>query len=100
MNIKRLTKEQFIERVKDLYSKFYNHLQGVSFEEFYNEALSEYKKQQNMSDAELEQYRLKAYREIIGEANKLVSEEERKKLEEEDMKILNEQDFLENGKNK
>ena len=50
MNIKRLTKEQFIERVKDLYSKFYNHLEGVSFEEFYNEALSEYNKQQQMAD--------------------------------------------------
>lgn len=99
MNIKRLTKEQFIERVKDLYSKFYNHLEGVSFEEFYNEALSEYNKQQQMADEELNKYRLKSYYEIIGEANKLSTDEERKKLEEEDMKILNQQDFLENGRN-
>lgn len=99
MVIKRLTKEQFIERVKDLYSKFYNHLEGVTFEEFYNEALAEYNKQQQMSDEELNHYRLKTYHEIIGEANKLSTDEERKKLEEEDMKTLNEQDFLENDRN-
>lgn len=100
MKPKRLTKEEFVERVKDLYGRFKDRLEGVSFEEFYNDSLAEYNKQQNMSDEDLEKYRLKSYNEIVGEANKLVSEEERKKYEEEDMRILNKQDFMENARDK
>lgn len=100
MKPKRLTKEEFVERVKDLYGKFYSHLEGVSFQEFYEEALKEFQKQQKMSDEELESYRVRQFKDLIKETDKLISLEEKKRYEEEDMKILNEQDLMENARNK
>lgn len=95
----RLTKEQFIERVKDLYIRFgkdlYNNdnFQKITFDEFYNDALKEYQKQQNMSDEELVKYRLKEYNELVNDVNKLTTQEERDKFQQESLQQLTEEDI-------
>lgn len=88
---KRLTKEELIDRTKDLWAKFYGRLPEVSFEEFYAEVLQEYAKQQLMSDEELEKYRLSEYHKLVEEVNKDLTPEEKQKLEEEDSKIIDEE---------
>lgn len=94
----RLTKEQFIERVKDLYIRFGNQLYAddfkkIPFEEFYNDALKEYQKQQKMSDEELQQYRNIQFNELVNDVNKLTTEEERQKLQQETLQQLNQEDI-------
>lgn len=94
----RLTKEQFIERVKDLYIRFNNQLytsdfKKIPFEEFYNDALKEYQKQQNMSDEELQQYRNIQFNELVSDVNKLTTDEERQKLQQESLQQLNQEDI-------
>lgn len=94
----RLTKEQFIERVKDLYIRFNNQLytndfKKIPFEEFYNDALKEYQKQQSMSDEELQQYRNIQFNELVSDVNKLTTDEERQKLQQESLRQLNQEDI-------
>lgn len=94
----RLTKEQFIERVKDLYIRFGNQLytddfKKIPFEEFYNDALKEYQKQQNMSDEELQQYRNIQFNDLVNDVNKLTTEEERQKLQQDTLQQLNQEDI-------
>lgn len=94
----RLTKEQFIERVKDLYIRFGNQLytndfKKIPFEEFYNDALKEYQKQQNMTDNELQQYRNIQFNKLVSDVNKLTTEEERQKLQQENLQQLTHEDI-------
>ena len=94
----RLTKEQFVERVKDLYIRFGNQLytsdfKKIPFEEFYNDALKEYQKQQNMSDEELQQYRNIQFNKLVNDVNKLTTDEERQKLQQESLQQLNQEDI-------
>lgn len=94
----RLTKEQFIERVKDLYIRFSNQLYNddfspITFEQFYNDALKEYQKQQNMSDEELQSYRNIQFNELVDDVNKLTTKEERDKLEQESLQQLTHEDM-------
>ena len=100
MKPKRLTKEQFVERVKDLWTRFYNRVPDVQFEDFYAEALKEFQKQNNMSDEELEKYRLKEYNELVGEMNKDIPKTELEKLEKENLHTIDQEDILKYGKQK
>lgn len=94
----RLTKEQFVERIKSLYIQYNSYLfddnfNKISFEEFYNDALKEYQKQQNMSDEELQKYRNITFKQIVDDVNKLTTSEERKKLEKETLQQLTKEDL-------
>lgn len=94
MSVKRLTKEELIQRAKDLWTKFYNRVPDISFEEFYAEVLNEYSKQQAMSDEELEKYRLNEFHKLVDEVNKDLTPEEKRKLEEENNKIIDEEAIM------
>ena len=97
---KRLTKEELIERVKDLWTKFYNRVPGVKFEEFYEEVLQEFQKQNQMSDEDLQKYRLQEYQKLVGEMNKDIPKTELEKLEKENLQTVDQEDILKYGKQK
>lgn len=96
MSIKRLTKDEFFARVSFLYEQFHTRpeMQGVSFEEFKNECLEEFKKQNLMSDEQLKQYRNQNYNDIIKQVNKLTTKEEKQKLNEQDSKTISAQEEM------
>lgn len=96
---RRLTKEQFIERVKDLYIKFNSYLYDennvkIPFEVYYNDALKEYQKQQNMSDEELKKYRNIQFEELVNDVNQLTTDKEREKYKKEELQTLTEEDLI------
>lgn len=97
---KRLTKEQFIERVKDLWTRFYNRVPDIKFEDFYAEALKEFQKQNQMSDEELEKYRLIEYKNLVGEMNKDIPKSELERLEKENLQTVDQEDILKYGDKK
>lgn len=90
MNVKRLSEEEFFERVNFLWAQFRDRpeMNGVSFDDFKKECVEEFKKQNRMSDEQLKQYRDKNYKNIIKETDKLTTEEERKRLNDEDNKTI------------
>ncbi len=89
--VNRMTKEQFIDRVKDYWAKFHDRMMDMTFEEFYKNSLEEFEKQNNMSDRDLKKYRMKKYLEMVSELNKMTTPEERQKFEEIDNRTLNNQ---------
>ena len=89
--VTRMTKEQFVDRVKDYWAKFHDRMMDMTFEEFYKKSLEEYEKQSQMSDKDLKKYRMKKYLEMVDELNKITTPEERSKYEEIDKRTLNEQ---------
>lgn len=97
MKPKRLTKEQFIERVKDLWTRFYNRVPDITFDEFYSEALKEFQKQNSMTDEELEKYRIKEFKNLINETNKNISQEELDKLEKSNLQTIDEEAIMKYG---
>ena len=96
MSIKRLTEDEFFARVNFLYEQFHTRpeMQGISFEEFKNECLEEFKKQNLMSDEQLKQYRNQNYNDIIEQVNKLTTKEEKQKLNEQDSRTISAQEEM------
>ena len=88
--VKRLSEEEFFKRVNLLWQQFHERpeLQGISFESFKKECYEEFQKQNQMSDAQLSDYRNKNYESIIKETDKLLTKQEKQKLNEEDMKTV------------
>ena len=107
---KRLTEEQFLERVNMLWQQFHTRpeMSSVSYEDFKKECFIEFEKQQRMSDSELDFYRKNNYNNIIKETNKLTTKEEKQKLQQQDnhtitiqdeMKFKNGEDMVNGDKN-
>ena len=88
--LKRFTEEEFLNRVNYLWNQFHERpeMLGISFEDFKKECYEEFKKQQQMSDESLKQYRDKQYNKIVSEANQLLSEEEKKKFKEQEKNTI------------
>lgn len=99
--IKRFNEEQFNERVIYLWESFHDRpeMMNMSFDEFKKQCLDEFKKQNNLTDEELEQYRKKSYNELINEVDKLSTEEEKQKFKDESKKIISDLD-LQNSSHK
>lgn len=93
---KRFTEEQFIQRVNYLWQQFHDRPEmiGISYEDFKKECFEEFRKQQNMSDKELDFYRKNNYNNIIRETDKLLTPEEKQKLNEQDQKTITIQDEM------
>lgn len=92
---KRLTEEQFLARVIYLWEQFHTRpeMQGITFEKFKEECFEEFNKQKNLTDKELENYRKNNYNNIIKEADKLLTKDEKKKLEEQDRNMVSQQEI-------
>lgn len=84
--VKRLSEDEFFQRVNKLWEQFCTRpeLNGISFEEFKKECYEEFQKQKQMSDKQLEKYRNDNYKNILNEADKLMTKQEKQKLNEED----------------
>lgn len=90
MVVKRYTEDEFIQKVNKLWEQFHDRpeMVGVTFEEFKKECFEEFRKQQQMSDKQLEKYRNDNYKAILNEADKLTTKEEKQKLNDEDAKTV------------
>lgn len=101
--IKRLTEEQFLERVNMLWEQFHTRpeMSSVTYEDFKKECFEEFLKQQKMSDKELDFYRKNNYNNIIKETNKLTTKQEKQKLQQQDNHTITIQDEIKfnNGEN-
>ena len=88
--IKRFTEEEFLNRVNYLWNQFHERpeMSGISFEDFKKECYEEFRKQQQMSDKSLKNYRDLQYKKIVLEANQLLTEEEKKKFNEQDKNTI------------
>ena len=88
--VKRLNEDEFFQRVNNLWEQFHDRpeLQGISFEEFKKECYEEFRKQNQMSDKQLEKYRNDNYKAILNETDKLMTKQEKQKLNEEDNKTI------------
>lgn len=95
MNIKRLTEDEFLARVLYLWEQFHTRpeMQGITFEDFRKECLEEFYKQNKLNDEQLKEYRNKNYKNIIQQADKLLTKDEKQKLEEEDAKMVSQQEI-------
>ena len=95
MNIKRLTEDEFLARVLYLWEQFHTRpeMQGITFEDFRKECLEEFYKQNKLNDKQLKEYRNKNYKDIIQQADKLLTKDEKQKLEEEDAKMVSQQEI-------
>ena len=101
--VKRFTEEQFMERVNYLWQQFHTRpeMQGISYEDFKKECFEEFRKQNQMSDKELDFYRKNNYNNIVRETDKLLTPQEKQKLNEQDQKTITIQDEMKfnNGMN-
>lgn len=90
MKIKRLSEEEFFERVSALWKQFHTRpeMQNISFEDFKKECYEEFQKQKQMSDENLNIYRKKCYNNIIKEIDKLTTKEEKEKMNNEDKRTI------------
>lgn len=95
MNIKRLTEDEFLARVLYLWEQFHTRpeMQGITFESFRQECLEEFKKQNELNDKELDNYRKNNYNNIIKETDKLLTKDEKRKLEQEDANMVSQQEI-------
>lgn len=93
---KRFTEEQFIQRVNYLWEQFHTRpeMYGVSYEDFKKECFEEFRKQNQMSDKELDFYRKNNYNNIVRETDKLLTPQEKQKLNEQDNKTITIQDEM------
>ena len=91
IKVKRLSEKEFIERALRLWNEWHDRpeMSGVSFEQFKEEALAEFRKQEKMSNEELLKYREKTFNEITSEANSLCSPKELEKFRETDRHSVN-----------
>lgn len=107
---KRFTEEEFVTRIKYLWEQFHTRpeMYGISFEDFKKECYEEFRKQQKMSDKDLDKYRKNMYNSLIDDVNKLTTEHEKQKLNKQDqqtitiqdeMKFNNEEDMVNGDKN-
>lgn len=94
--IKRLSEEEFVQRVNYLWEKFHDRpeMNGVSYEDFRRECFEEFQKQSRMSDSELDFYRKNAYNSLIKETDKLLTPQEKQKLNEQDQQTITIQDEM------
>lgn len=94
--IKRLTEEQVLQRINHLWQQFGDRpeMVGVTFDSFKRECLEEFKKQNEMSDEMLKQYRETSYNDLIKEVDKLTTKDEKDKLNEQDSKTITSQDEM------
>ena len=67
-------------------------MNGVSYEDFKNECLAEFTKQNKMSDDDLEKYRKDSYNKLIKEVDQLTTQEEKDKLNQEDSQTISPQE--------
>ena len=67
-------------------------MNGVSYEDFKNECLAEFAKQNKMSDDDLEKYRKDSYNKLIKEVDQLTTQEEKDKLNQEDNQTISPQE--------
>lgn len=90
MVVKRYNEDEFFQRINKLWEQFHDRPEmfGVSFEEFKKECFDEFRKQQQMSDKQLEKYRNDNYKAILNETDKLLTKEEKQKLNDEDAKTV------------
>lgn len=90
MVVKRYSEDEFFQRINKLWEQFHDRPEmfGVSFEEFKKECFDEFRKQQQMSDKQLEKYRNDNYKAILNETDKLLTKEEKQKLNDEDAKTV------------
>lgn len=88
--VKRLSEKEFFERVNQLWEQFHTRpeMVGISFEEFKSECYEEFRKQNQMSDDQLERYRKNNYKAIINETDKLMTKQEKQKLNEEEKRTI------------
>ena len=79
MVVKRYSEDEFFQRINKLWEQFHDRPEmfGVSFEEFKKECFEEFRKQQQMSDKQLEKYRNDNYKAILNETDKLLTKEEK-----------------------
>lgn len=91
IKVKRLSEKEFIERTLRLWNEWHDRpeMNGISFEQFKEEALAEFHKQEKMSNRELLKYREKTFKEITSEANNLCSPKELEKFMETDKHSIN-----------
>ena len=94
--IKRLTEEQFLQRVNMLWEQFHTRpeMTLVSYEDFKKECFEEFSKQQRMTDEELDFYRKNNYNTIIKETNKLTTKQEKQKFNQQDNHTITIQDEM------
>lgn len=95
MVVKRLSEDEFLARVVHLWEQFHirPEMQGISFEDFRKECLEEFYKQNKLSDEELENYRKNNYNNMIKEADKLLTKDEKKKFEKQDRNMVSQQEI-------
>lgn len=94
--VRRLTKEELLNRVNYLWEKFHNRpeMQNICYEDFKQECLAEFQKQQQMPDEELDNYRKKCYNNLIKETKKLTTQQERESLNKQDNQTITIQDEM------
>lgn len=94
--IKRFNQEEFLNRVNYLWEQFHSRpeMLNVSYEDFKKECFEEYYKQQQMSDEALDIYRKKIYNNILKEADKLTTPQEKEKLNQQDKQTITIQDEM------
>ena len=94
--IKRLTEEQFLQRVNMLWEQFHTRpeMTSVNYEDFKKECFEEFSKQQRMTDEELDFYRKNNYNTIIKETNKLTTKQEKQKFNQQDNHTITIQDEM------
>jgi len=85
MSVRKLSKDEFLSRAADLWLKFRDRLQGVSYEQYIKEATDEWEKQNNMTLEQLEKYRNSTFNDSVAETKKISTSEEIKKYEEADL---------------
>ena len=92
--VKRLTEEEVLNRINYLWEQFHirPEMNGVSYEDFKNECLAEFTKQNKMSDDDLEKYRKDSYNKLIEEVDQLTTQEEKDKLNQEDNQTISPQE--------
>lgn len=93
---KRLTEEQFLQRVNMLWEQFHTRpeMSSVNYEDFKKECFEEFQKQKRMTDEELDFYRKSSYNRIIKETDKLTTKQEKQKLEQQDNRTITIQDEM------
>lgn len=93
--VKRFSEDEYLARVFQLWKQFHTRpeMQGITFESFKQECLEEFKKQNQLNDEELENYRKNNYNNIIKEVDKLLTKDEKKKLEEQDSIMVSQQEI-------
>lgn len=94
--VKRLTEKELLDRINYLWQQFHERPEmiSVNYEDFKKECLEEYRKQQQMYDKQLDNYRKDNYNNLIKETDKLTTKEEKQKLNEQDNQTITQIDEI------